>query len=259
MRRAGPFQAIDELGGTIFEHEDVAYVLERNAQETFTAQLGAPAGNGTALLEFYIAGGRGNVRNLSARGIITDTEPRSVSLGFVIRGSPDGLPARAILLRAAGPALAGFGIASAAVRPQLELYSAANHLLARNSGHGAAPNPADIAATSRLYVSKDGHDDGTMHIRACSRIVDVKVGPATSLFRENEHLGVFIWENVRDVAKGNPHAPIMAFRFADTEIFRRPIPLEEAKQAGLRSPLAPPYLIPDDFFQTLYRRGMDQI
>jgi hypothetical protein len=135
--------------------------------------------------------------------------------------------------------------------------------LALNREHvyyrSALPPGPTVPGRVLWYVSKDGHDDGTMHIRACSRIVDVKVGPATTLFRENEHLGVFIWENVRDVAKGNPHALIMAFRFADTEVFLRPLPLEEAKQAGLRSPLASPYSIPDDFFQTLYRRGMEQI
>lgn len=135
--------------------------------------------------------------------------------------------------------------------------------LALNREHvyyrSALPPGPTVPGRVLWYVSKDERNDGTMHIRACSRIVDVKIGPATMLFRENEHLGVFIWENVRDVAKGNPHAPIMAFRFADTEVFRRPIPLEEAKQAGLRSPLASPYSIPDDFFKTLYRRGMEQI
>ena len=109
------------------------------------------------------------------------------------------------------------------------------------------------------YVSKDGHDDGTMHIRACSRVVAVDVGPATNLYRQNEHLGVFIWENVRDLAKGNAHASVMAFRFADTEVFRRPIPLAEAKLAGVRSNLPSPLAISDELFATLYRRGMGQI
>jgi len=104
-----------------------------------------------------------------------------------------------------------------------------------------------------------GHDDGTMHIRACSRVVTVNVGPATNLYRQNEHLGVFIWENVRDLAKGNAHASVMAFRFADTEVFRRPIPLAEAKLAGVRSNLPSPLAISDELFATLYRRGMGQI
>ena len=37
----------------------------------YTAQLAAPAGDGTALIEFYVVGGLGNIRNLSARAFVS--------------------------------------------------------------------------------------------------------------------------------------------------------------------------------------------
>lgn len=144
---------------------------------------------------------------------------------------------------------------------KMELFGP-DPFLALNREHvyyrSARPSGPTVPGRVLWYVSKDGADDGTMHIRACSRVVDVKVGPATVLFREHEHLGVFIWENVRDLVDRDAHAPVMAFRFADTELFRCPIPLIDAKKAGLRSNLQSPTSISDELFATIYHRGMEQ-
>ncbi len=113
--------------------------------QSYTAQAAVPAGDGTVLLECYVVQGRGNLRNLSARGLVADVEPRSLTLGFVINGAG----ARPVLLRAVGPGLQSFGVGNAASRPRLELYSADNTLIAQNSGHDSAPNLAQLVDASR--------------------------------------------------------------------------------------------------------------
>jgi hypothetical protein len=118
----------------------------------YTAQVEAPGGEGTVLLEFYVVGGSGNLRNLSARGTVADREPYTLYLGFVIAADPNqlGTPTRLILLRAIGPGLRAFGVSGAVAAPLLELYSG-NTLLARNAAHGDAPNPAAIARAATVF------------------------------------------------------------------------------------------------------------
>ncbi len=115
--------------------------------QSYTAQAAAPAGDGTVLMEFYVVQGRGNVRNLSARGYVADVEPRSLTLGFVISGPG----ARPVLVRGVGPGLRAFGVNNAASRPRLELFSAANVLLAHNTAHDSAPNPETITGAAAQF------------------------------------------------------------------------------------------------------------
>ena len=115
--------------------------------QSYTAQAAAPAGDGTILIECYVVQGRGHLRNISARGIVAETEPRSLTLGFVI----DGPGARPVLLRGIGPGVRSFGVNGAASRPRLELFSGRGDLLARNSGHDTAPNGETIAEAGRQF------------------------------------------------------------------------------------------------------------
>jgi hypothetical protein len=114
---------------------------------SYTAQAAAPAGDGTILVEGYVVEGRGNLRNISARGLVAAAEPRSLVLGFVISGAG----ARPVLLRAVGPGLQGFGVSNTASRPRLELFSGDNTLLAQNAGHEAAPNVTAMISAGREY------------------------------------------------------------------------------------------------------------
>jgi hypothetical protein len=122
-------------------------VLTPLAPGSYTAQAAAPAGDGTILVECYVVEGRGNLRNISARGLVAAAEPRSLALGFVI----SGVGARPVLLRAVGPGLERFGVNNAASRPRLELFSSDNTLLAQNSGHEAAPNANAMTTAAREY------------------------------------------------------------------------------------------------------------
>lgn len=128
---------------------DAALLLDLE-QKNYTAQVTAAAGEGTALIELYAVGGQGNIRNVSARAHVTDTEPQTLILGFVVGPPPVGSPARSILLRAVGPGLQRFGVATASPRPQLELFQGPTRIAA-NQDHRVAPNASDITRVSALY------------------------------------------------------------------------------------------------------------
>ena len=104
------------------------------------------------LLEFYAIGKGSNLRNLSARGFVSDSELRSLNIGFVI--APDPTPtfssSRLVLLRAAGPGLRAFGVANVVPAPRIELFSGTT-LLAQNTGIGTAPNGAAIADATAVF------------------------------------------------------------------------------------------------------------
>ncbi len=109
------------------------------------------------------------------------------------------------------------------------------------------------------YVSQDKRDSKTMRIRACSRLSDVVVGPATDLYREFRRLGVYGWKDVLKTAKGDPHGQIMALRFDDTERFAHPLKWDDFQDVlgrhGKRTNVQSPVEIPEAALVELYRRG----
>jgi cyclophilin family peptidyl-prolyl cis-trans isomerase len=93
------------------------------------------------------SGTPGHLINLSV--LTTDITPgQSLTLGFVIGGATGK---ESVLLRAAGPALAAFGLSSLLPDPQLTLFNAASTPLASNAGWSSTPgnqtavNAADTA------------------------------------------------------------------------------------------------------------------
>lgn len=95
-----------------------------------------------------------------------------------------------------------------------------------------APKPQVVTAPGRVlwYVSFDKGYAGTAQIRACSRLDEVVVGPAKSLFKRYSRLGVYGWNDVLALARNNPNAEVMAFRFSGTELLRKPIRKNEIRQ-----------------------------
>ena len=110
---------------------DTARTIEQAAFEaaTYRLQTQTPANVGTLI-------------NVSTSATVGADE-RVVIAGFTVEGS---LP-KAMLVRAAGPALAAFGVPNPLATPQLELYSGAT-LLAENAGWSAQPGAAAITATT---------------------------------------------------------------------------------------------------------------
>ena len=98
---------------------------------------------GPVLLEVYELSGDALAQklvNLSARAV-TGTGDNTLIAGLVVRGT---VPKR-VLIRAAGPALAQFGLANALARPELTLRSASGAVVAQNAGWSTSPDAIAIA------------------------------------------------------------------------------------------------------------------
>jgi len=108
---------------------DTARTIEQAAFEasSYRLQTLAPANVGTLI-------------NVSTSATVGADE-RVVIAGFTVEGS---LP-KTMLVRAAGPALAAFGVPTPLAAPQLELYAGATRL-AENAGWSAQPGAAAITA-----------------------------------------------------------------------------------------------------------------
>ena len=79
--------------------------------------------------------------------------------------------------------------------------------------------PKVIEAPGRIlwYASKDDGFEGSIRIRACSRIAEVCIDKPKVLFKRFQRLGVYKWSDVVQTAKGDYDREIMAVRFHDTE------------------------------------------
>ena len=106
---------------------------------------------GVALAEVYDATPAGSFSstsphliNVSAR-VEVGTGGNILIAGFVVGGST----AKTVLIRASGPALIPFNVGGTLHDPKLELFSTApaSALLASNSGWGASPQIAAVAAS----------------------------------------------------------------------------------------------------------------
>lgn len=118
------------------------------------------------------------------------------------------------------------------------------------------------AAPARVlwYVSNSRRYPGSQAIRACSQIDEVVIDGPKDLFRRFRRLGVYDWESVFALAKGDIEKEVMAFRFSKTEQFGRPVPWDELQQVlrkhGRRSNVQSPVEITEECFLDLYRRGI---
>jgi GNAT superfamily N-acetyltransferase len=140
------------------------------------------------------------------------------------------------------------------IRPKRELI-----LSRENVYYSGAVQSGMEGATGRLlwYVStKDRHQAGAKTIRACSRLLEVRRGPAKALFNEFRRLGVFEWRDILEIADGDPTKEILALRFADTELFEQPFPGDQAKALGIRNNFTSPVKVPETAFAEIYRHGM---
>ncbi|HEY1794292.1 MAG TPA: CotH kinase family protein [Opitutaceae bacterium] len=110
----------------------------------YTMQVtGAGGASGTALGEIYESGfGGTSLVNLSSRALV----PAGGNLinGFVVAG----LGPRQVLVRADGPALAGFGVPGSLAGPVLQVFDSSGSLVASNAGWSTNANAAAIAAAA---------------------------------------------------------------------------------------------------------------
>ena len=110
--------------------------LVRNADST---------GGGIALVEVYDLAPtpETSLINLSSR-VFSGSGPQTAIVGFTLAGEAP----RQVLVRAAGPALAAFGVAGALADPQLRLVDGQGVSVAQNDNWSGSPLFANIATTA---------------------------------------------------------------------------------------------------------------
>ncbi len=161
---SGPFVAIPaEVGiygpltgttGPTLEITGAQYLNEA----TFTCTVSNSGGSVTsspASLTVIPTGDPGRLINVSCRAPV-GTGPNELIAGFAVGG---GAPAGSenVLIRAAGPALAAFGVPDPLPDPALQLYSlgSANTLVATDAGWGGDPAVASAAANAGAFPWTD--------------------------------------------------------------------------------------------------------
>ncbi|MBL9193243.1 MAG: hypothetical protein JNJ82_12890 [Opitutaceae bacterium] len=116
------------------------------AAGNYTAQVESVGGaTGTALVEVYDIGAPtlSRLANVSTRSLVNPSAAELIS-GFVISG---GLR-KTVLLRAAGPALAGFGLTSALAHPRLTLFRGST-VVASAGAWSQSANPNALSEAAR--------------------------------------------------------------------------------------------------------------
>jgi hypothetical protein len=107
---------------------------------------GQGGGSGTVLAEIYEGTTPALIvpalRRLVNLSVLKSLGPGGLTAGFIIRGTA---PMR-VLVRAAGPALAGFGLSGWLVDPRLELFDGASRSLASNDNWGEREGATAAAA-----------------------------------------------------------------------------------------------------------------
>jgi len=111
-----------------------------------------------------------------------------------------------------------------------------------------------VAAPGRVlwYVS----GKGSMSIKACSHLEERIIGTPKELYARLRHLGVYQWKHVLESCNGKMENPLMAFRFARTERFARPVRLAELQRMGIPMPQNPRRITPEQF-ASIYNKGMN--
>jgi len=94
-------------------------------------------------------------------------------------------------------------------------------------------------------------------------INEVVIDKPKELFKKYQHLGIYEWKNIYEVALGNIENTLMAFRFHRTELFTRPIDLDLLRKIILESEgknvnLQCPFEITTKSFHKLYQIGIER-
>lgn len=146
---------------------------------------------------------------------------------------------------------------------RFDLFGAKPQLaMSRENVYYRAPNnPATLPSSSRLlwYVSADPQVPGSGAIRACSRLVEVTVGPPKLVYKAGKRLGIYEWKDVTRASRGGL---VQALRFCDTECFRAAVPLsrvrlllKELAVGGVNGSFPGPQSIPESAFRAIYAAG----
>jgi GNAT superfamily N-acetyltransferase len=111
------------------------------------------------------------------------------------------------------------------------------------------------------YVSKTGSNKknycGIGAIRACSRLDQIIIDKPANLHRCFRRLGIYTFQDVLRTALNDFNREIMAIKFSDTELFKRPVELKDIKQITKgKISVRAPYKITGEAFRMIYNTGM---
>jgi hypothetical protein len=98
------------------------------------------------------------------------------------------------------------------------------------------------------------------HIRACSFLDEVIVGPPKELFQRFQRLGVYEWNDIVSMVDEDYEKEIMALRFSNTELLHNPIDLQTLRRIlqeteNVKPLLQSPQPISAESFALLYAAG----
>jgi len=131
--------------------------LVRSVDGGRTVQVSGPA-TGNVIVEVYDTGAGLSPRltNLSALNFVGTGSDQLIA-GFTVSGTGT----KNVLIRAAGPSLAGFGVPSTLVDPKLELYNSSQTKIAENDTYSASL-PAVFASVGAFAFVSGAKDAALM-------------------------------------------------------------------------------------------------
>lgn len=121
----------------------------------------------------------------------------------------------------------------------------------------AAKPSCGLAAPGRIlwYVSNNKESDKSRHIRACSFLDEIAIDKPKVLYGRFQRLGIYKWDDVYRLAKRDINNKIMALRFSDTVLLKRPISLDALRKTmratGKNPSLVSPFRIDANLFKSL--------
>ena len=114
-----------------------------------------------------------------------------------------------------------------------------------------------------LWYSSSTKDKWATRIHSvvgCSYLDEVHIGTSKELFRRFRHYGIYEWENILELAKGNANSPIKALKFRDTEVFKTPVSFNTVNDilqsnGRKRNTFTGPLEITNHIFVEVYKLG----
>ncbi len=122
-----------------------------------------------------------------------------------------------------------------------------------------SPKHSHLRTPARIlwYVSRGHAKNGSMEIKACSRLDGIEIGDAEAIFRRYRRLGVYSKRDILESVKGKSDRNRMALHFSLTERFLKPVGVEQLRRVGIRTPLMSPRKISAEQFASIYSFGFD--
>jgi GNAT superfamily N-acetyltransferase len=128
--------------------------------------------------------------------------------------------------------------------------------LSREHVYYRSPVPRTRAPARLIWYVTDAPRGGVAAVVGCSRLDEALTDKPTALFQRFRHLGVWQHSQVTQTARAGK---VEALRFADTEIFDRPVPLRRLQQLatahGQTLALRSPQKITPSLFKAIYQEG----